>query len=174
MTMTLPVTNKGLGKSVFFLYATNEYIDSITKEEGDYLSDTIDTAIYGFTITCLLVGEGLFYRALGYSTRALIFTPYGLAAIVPGIMGGVFAYAIDEEEGLENYGDFIEDVLTLDIDSASDKVEFTVETIIEQGPTEIQIAATNFVIAAQDLFSDSEKKINQLFGDVSPKLISLG
>ena len=172
--MNLPVTNKTLGKSVFFVYATNEYINSVTEEEGDYLSDTIDTAIYGFTITCLLVGEGLFYRALGYSTRSLLFTPYGLAAVVPVITGGVFAYAIDEDKGLDNYGDFIEDVLTLDIGSVSDKLEFTVETIQDKGPTEIQIAATNFVIAARDLFLDSEKKINKLFGDTPPELISLG
>lgn len=172
--MSLPVNNKNLGKSVFFLYATNQYIDSVTEEEGDYLSDTLDTAIYGFTITCLLVGEGLFYRAVGYSTRGLFFTPYGLAAVIPVVVGGVFAYVIDEDEGLDNYGDFLEDVVTLDIGSTSDKLEFTAETILNEGPIEIQIAATNFIIDAIDYYKISDKKINQLFGNTPPEMFTLG
>ena len=113
-------------------YITKEYIDNVTEEEGDYLEDAWATAIYTFTMTGIIVGEGFFYKALGMGLRSsgwLLATPPALAIWVPVVIGGGIAYAIDEEEGLGNYVDFLEDVITGDVDELTDKLTFTVEVI---------------------------------------------
>ena len=116
-------------------YITKEYVENVTEEEGDYLEDAWATAIYTFTMTGIIVGEGFFYKALGVGIRSsgwLLMTPPALAVWVPVVIGGGIAYAIDEEEGLGNYIDFLEDVVTLDTDELKEKITFTVETLGEE------------------------------------------
>jgi hypothetical protein len=126
------ITNYTLGRVAFMSYITKEYVENVTEEEGDYLEDATATALYIFTMTSIIVGEGFFYKALGWGLRSsgwLLATPPALAVWVPVVIGGGIAYLIDEEEGLANYVDFLEDVVTLDVDELADKLTFTVETL---------------------------------------------
>jgi len=43
----------------------------------------------------------------GWGIRMTLLSPAGLAVVVPVIVGGGVSYAIDEEDGLDNYGGFI-------------------------------------------------------------------
>jgi len=113
-------------------YLTKEYVENVTEEEGDYVEDALATALYMFTMTGIIVGEGFFYKALGYGIRSsawILATPPAMAAWVPVLVGGGISYWIDEEEGVKNYVDFLEDVVTLDYEGVKEKVTFTVETL---------------------------------------------
>jgi hypothetical protein len=48
------------------------------------------------------------------------------------ITGAVLSVAIDQEEGLQNYNEFIDDVITADFDSASTKWHFSLTTIVSR------------------------------------------
>ena len=92
-----------------------------------YLTDKI---IVGF------IQRGLLQMA----TRAMV----GVMAVYIG--GAVVSTLIDEEEGLQNYNDFIDDVTSGDIGSAGNKINFT-SFMIAKEITETDIGrATYFVV----------------------------
>ena len=69
------------------------------------------------------------YRAGVFASQRALYaafaTPHGLAISIPVIGGGIISYMIDEETGVANYADFLEDVVTKDVGSVVDKLTFT-------------------------------------------------
>ena len=69
------------------------------------------------------------YRAGVFASQRALYaafaTPYGLAISIPVIGGGIISYMIDEETGLANYADFLEDVVTKDVGGVVDKLTYT-------------------------------------------------
>jgi hypothetical protein len=73
-----------------------------------------DRGVYSTGITTLaLIGiwgpqlTTLRNAGIGWGLRATIFSSYGLAAAVPVVIGAAVSYAIDPEEGLDNYSGFV-------------------------------------------------------------------
>jgi len=71
------------------------------------------------------------YRGGMWAARAAITSSVAPYIYVPVVIGAVVSYGIDEEEGLLNYADFLEDVVTLDVEGIEDKMEFTWEVLVE-------------------------------------------
>lgn len=90
------------GRMVLMGIATRQYYHSVTAEEGDTISDAYDTVIYVSTMAALSVP----WFAHGTIGR-VITSPSVLVVVVPVVVGGGISYMIDDEEGLDNYIDFM-------------------------------------------------------------------
>jgi len=93
------------GRIVASGLATAHWYDSVSNEKGDTVSDSIDTLQWLATMGVIWT-PGLDMAVLGWTARTLM-NPVSLALIVPVVTGGVISYLIDEEEGVDNYVDFL-------------------------------------------------------------------
>jgi hypothetical protein len=73
-------------------------------------------------------------RGIGYGATRIVTAPVTWMAAAIVAAGGAYSYAMFGKKGLNNYVDFMDDVLTLDLDDLGDKLKFTGETIVEEAP----------------------------------------
>lgn len=71
------------------------------------------------------------YRGGVWAARAALTSSVAPYVYVPVVIGAVVSYAVDGEEGVFNYADFLEDVITLDDEGIEDKMLFTWEVLVE-------------------------------------------
>jgi len=90
------------GRLVMMGIATKQYYNTITKEKGDYTSDGIATLIYLGTMGGILLPV----VKMGIVGKIVIH-PAAASIVIPVLIGGVVSYIIDDEEGVENYTDFM-------------------------------------------------------------------
>jgi hypothetical protein len=110
----------------------------------NYLSDIIDdpspeniakeTAVVSIQLGSIWYGELLVMRGIGYGATRIVTAPVTWMAAAIVAAGGAYSYAMFGKKGLNNYVDFMDDVLTLDLDDLGDKLKFTGETIVEEAP----------------------------------------
>lgn len=93
------------GRIVASGLATAHWYESVSKEESDTVSDSIDTLQWLATLGIIWT-PGLDMAVLGYTARSLL-NPTTAALIIPVVTGGVISYFIDGKEGVDNYVDFI-------------------------------------------------------------------
>ena len=137
-----------------FLLMAGELIDD---EEGwrDNLEDT--GAIIQFAGTLYVLWVPPVVQA-GIAARVgLLFAPLAIpAAVITStiIVGGVVSYAIDPEEGLQNYKDFITEPTKI-----PERLKFTAETIYEQ---KIESKVNLTLGAASMLWNMAKRKYEEL------------
>ena len=124
------VTRKDVGKQAAY---------TLGQLAAVYLTDKI---VVGF------IQRGLLQTA----TRTMA----GVMAIYIG--GAVVSVMIDEEEGLANYNDFIDDVTSGDIGEAGQKIDFTMFQVANE------ILQTDYGQATYLVVQDVETKVLQFFG----------
>lgn len=91
-----------------------------------------ETAVLGIQIGGLWYGELIAMRAIGWTASRILTAPitYYVGAIVAA--GGVISYAVFGKKGLDDYVDFMDDVVTLRIDDLGEKLAFTGEVLYEE------------------------------------------
>jgi hypothetical protein len=104
MTLMTP-SNIVAGRIVATGLASAHWYDTVSEEEGDTVSDSIDTLQWLATIGIIWT-PGLDMAVLGWTARSLL-NPVSVALIVPVVTGGVISYYIDGKDGVDNYVDFI-------------------------------------------------------------------
>jgi hypothetical protein len=100
-----------------------------------------ETGVLAIQLGSIWYGELIAMRALGWTATRLLTAP--ITWYVAGVVaaGGAISYAIFGKKGLDDYADFMDDVVTLDFDDLGDKLLFTVETL----GSEAKSAASEFI-----------------------------
>lgn len=122
--------NKVSATEFFWAYAIYE----IQKEETGLFEDAALIAGTSWATLGLWAPEARTAFKVGATTAIAPYAAAGAAAlVVPVAVGGVAALAVGGEEGLVDYVDFMEDVITADTGELVEKVEFTGEALHDYG-----------------------------------------
>ncbi|MHA2086410.1 MAG: hypothetical protein ACXABD_21915 [Candidatus Thorarchaeota archaeon] len=110
-----------------------------------YTSDIIDdpspqniakeTGVVAIQLGSIWYGELLVMRGIGYGATRIITAPVTWIASAIVVAGGAYSYALFGKKGLDDYVDFIDDVISLDLDDLGEKLQFTGKTILEEAPS---------------------------------------
>lgn len=134
-------------------YLTYRYISDIYDDPSPE-NVAKETGVLAIQLGGIWYGELLVMRAIGYSATRIITAP--ITYIVAGIvaLGGAYSYLMFGKKGFGDYVDFMDDVVSLDLDDLGDKLVFTGETIYDEAPSVFEDIITVGVHLTKELSRD--------------------
>lgn len=150
-----------LGVSGYFIYqyASDVYDDPSPENVAK------ETAILGIQLGGLWYGELIIMRALGWAGTRILTAPitYYVAAIVAA--GGVVSYGLFGKKGLDDYVDFMDDVVALRYEDVGEKLKFTGEVLYEEAKGAISETVDDVLFVSRHWLAEAKSETEEFIED---------